>query len=315
MSPTVWNLAHSVAIPLDRPIVIAILNLTPDSFADGGRLPTITDALDAAKRAIDLGADMLDLGGESTRPGAQRVDADEQLARVLPVLQAIRRTRGLDAVPVSIDTTLAAVAGPALDSGADAINDVSAGTESPELLALAAKHSAGVILMHRLAPPGRDSYSDQYPAAPAYADVVADVRAFLAAAAERAIQAGVTPDRIVLDPGLGFGKSVDQNLALIRHTADLASLGYPIMSALSRKSFVGRVSLGRNSNPDERLPGTLALSLAHRAAGAHLFRVHDVAEHVQALRAFDAVLSIAPSEETAADKPPEPDVPPVSPPS
>ncbi len=228
---------------------------------------------------------MLDLGAESTRPGASRIPAAEQLARLLPVLRAVRRAIG-DAPPISIDTTLAPVASAALDEGADCLNDVSAGTEDTGLLPLAARHQCGLVLMHRLVPPGSDHYSHSYPAPPAYTNVVEDVRAFLALRTRAALEAGLAPDRLVIDPGLGFGKSVEQNLTLIAGTPRLLDLGFPLMSGLSRKSFVALASgLPKDSPPASRLAGTIALTLAHVAAGARILRVHDVAPIAQALAA------------------------------
>lgn len=292
---TTWHLAHRATLDLARPIVVGILNITPDSFADGGRHLDPAAACNAAARMADAGAGMLDIGGESTRPGSSRVSPEEQLARILPVLKAIRSTPGaLSVLPISIDTTHASVARPAIDAGANAINDVSAGTEDPSLLDLAACTGAGLILMHRLHEPGQDQYSDRYAAAPHYGDVVDAIaccfeRQFLPAAHAR----GVRPSQIVVDPGLGFGKSVDDNLRLIRGTHTLTTrLQCPLMSALSRKSFVGRISLGRDSTPAERLAGTLALSIEHLRHGARLFRVHDVPEHVQALAAAWAMLTL-----------------------
>ncbi len=285
----IWRLNHARAVHLDRPRLLAILNITPDSFADGGRLPTPAHAADAARRAADHGADALDLGAESTRPGATRVPADEQIRRLIPAVESIRAA-GID-LPITVDTTLAPVARAALDAGADAINDVAAGTEDDAMLALAADRACAIVLMHRLAPPAADRYSDRYDAPPAYpAGVVPAVRAFLAERADAARAAGIPADRILLDPGLGFGKSVAQNLELLCATPDLLALGHPVLSALSRKSFVGRLGLNRDSDPAERLPATLALSVLHLHAGARVFRVHDVAEHRQALDAVWAAL-------------------------
>jgi len=283
-----WRVSGARTLRLDRPRLLAILNVTPDSFADGGRLPTPAHAADAARRAVDEGADAIDLGAESTRPGAARVEEREQVRRAAPAIEEIRAA-GI-AVPISIDTTRAAVARAALDAGADAINDVSGGTDDPGLPALAAERRAGLVLMHRATVPERDRYSDRYSATPEYpGGVVAAVLAALRDARDRAHAAGVAHDALVLDPGLGFGKSVEQCLELIRATPDLGALGAPVLSALSRKSFVGRVSLGRDSDPGERLAGTLALSVLHHRAGARLFRVHDVAPHREALDAAAAL--------------------------
>ncbi len=265
---------------------MAILNLTPDSFSDGGAYPTVDSAADAAELAAAAGADILDLGGESTRPGAARIPADEQVRRVIPALRAIRCRPGtLSTIPISIDTTLSQVAGAAIDAGANIINDVSAATEDPAILDLAARHRAGLILMHRLAPPGRDSYSDRYAEPPNYDDVVATVRAFLAERAALAQSRGVRRESIILDPGLGFGKTVEQNLELIRRTPELTALGYPVLSGISRKSFVGRAAGMQTSTPADRLAPSIALSVAHYFAGATIFRVHDVAPHIHALHA------------------------------
>lgn len=278
-----WEPARDRPMTLDRPRIMAILNVTPDSFSDGGQLATPALVAERARRAIDEGADLLDIGGESTRPGARRVPADEQIARVVPSVAAIRDA-GINA-PISVDTTLAPVARAAIDAGADAINDVSAGTEDESMLALAAEKACGLVLMHRLRAPDQDSFSDRYERPPAYDDVVTDVRDALAERLRAALGAGVDAGRVVLDPGLGFGKSVEQNLELIEGTGELLTLGRPVLSALSLKSFVGRVSLGRDSTPGERLSGSLALSVRHLARGARIFRVHHVAPHREALDA------------------------------
>lgn len=271
---------------------MAILNITPDSFFEGGRLSDPLAASEAAHRAVEAGADVLDVGGESTRPGAARVGAREQAGRVVPVIAAIRRRPGpAAAVPITIDTTRASTARAALDAGADAVNDVSAGTEDPAMLGLAAARGCGVVLMHRLRPPDADQYSDRYTAPPEYqGGVVPAVREFLSRRAAAAIDAGVARDAIVLDPGLGFGKSVEQNLELILRTGELAALGFPILSGISRKSFTGAWAGLRGSAPADRLEPTIALSLEHLRAGAMIFRVHDAAEHAAALRrAWDAM--------------------------
>lgn len=283
MDPHRWDMGADRTLTLDRPRIMAILNVTPDSFSDGGRLGTRERVVEAARRAQDEGADMLDIGGESTRPGARRVGVEEQIRRVAPAIEAIRAA-GIG-LPISVDTTRALVARAALDAGADAINDVSAALEDEGMLQLASERACGIVLMHRLAPPERDAYSDAYARPPEYNGVVETVREFLRQRLDAAIRAGVSPRRVCLDPGLGFGKSVEQNLELIGGTGSLVSLGRPVLSALSRKSFVGRVSLGRDSDPGERLAGTLALSVLHLERGARVFRVHDVGVHKQALEA------------------------------
>jgi len=282
MPHSVWQLAHGKSLDLTEPRVVAILNITPDSFSDGGDYNTPAQAIERAKQCADEGADVLEVGGESTRPGAQRIGAREQLGRVLPVIEAIRNE--LPEMPISVDTTRSEVAGRAIEAGAHIINDVSAGEEDDAILALAASTGAGLVLMHRLRPPGEDAFSDRYSEAPTYGDVVADVRAYLEKRLQASIAAGVREDAVVLDPGLGFGKSVEQNLELIRRTGEICSIGRAVMSAASRKSFVGRVGLGRESDPSERLGASVAVTVLHAQMGARLFRVHDVSPHAQALR-------------------------------
>jgi len=296
-APTIWKLSSTRAVHADRPCLLGILNRTPDSFSDGGQLDTLDAVVRRAQTAVDEGADMLDIGGESTRPGAQRIDADEQINRVVPAIRAIRDA-GIQC-PITIDTTLRQVAEAALDAGADAINDVSAATENADMLALASERACGIILMHRRSPPDKDSFSDQYTTAPQYENVVDDVCAYLRGRAQKAVHRGIDPSAIMLDPGLGFGKSVDQNIALIRGTGSLCLLGHPVLSALSRKSFVGRIALGRDSEPSERITGSIACSVMHMITGARFFRVHDVTEHRTAL---DAVWRLLQSPEVPPDR-------------
>jgi dihydropteroate synthase len=300
-----------------RPAIIAIVNASPDSFYAESAVAHIGDAIALAERHVREGAVALDIGGESTRPGSARVDAATQMARVVPLIAAIRAHADatLANIPISIDTTRASVASSAMDAGADAINDVSAGTEDPELLPLAGRRGAGVILMHRAVDPTRDRFSDAYAsgsnapgAAPMGDDIAAavvEVARVLAGRIDAALAVGVLPESILIDPGLGFGKTVAQNMALIRATRVLAlctpgapdpGRGWPVLSALSRKSFTGRVSLGRDSTPAERLEGTLALSVVHASGPfpAAAFRVHDVEPHVRALRALRAAAATNP---------------------
>lgn len=273
---------------------MGILNVTPDSFSDGGAYPSPHAAAEAALRMIAQGSCAIDVGGESTRPGAMPVSAADQIARVVPVIELIRKAD--DRVIISVDTTRAVVAAAALDAGADAINDVSGGLDDPALIPLAAARGAGLILMHRLVPPKRDQFSHQYAVAPVYdhpQGVVGAVRDHLADRLAHAERAGVARDRIVIDPGLGFGKSVEQNLELIRGTPDLITLGAPILSACSRKSFTGKIMVGPSEPPpppSQRVNATLALSVLHLTLGAMIFRVHDVREHAEALTAVWRVM-------------------------
>lgn len=287
-----WALSRGRTLALDRPRLIAILNVTPDSFSDGGTHAAPDQALAFARRCLDDGADMLDIGGESTRPGAQPVHAAEQARRVVPVIVALRRAR-IDA-PISVDTTSASVARAALDAGADAVNDVSAGHDDPEMLALVSARSCGVVLMHRRALPALERFSDRYDAPPDYAasqgGVVGVVRSFLESRRRAALDAGIDPARIVLDPGLGFGKSVQQNIELIARVRELMGLGAPILSAASRKSFLGSISGA--SDPASRAPASIAVSVAQALAGVRLFRVHDVAAHAQALGVAHALATL-----------------------
>ncbi len=287
MPHTTWQLAHDRTLDLTEPRLVAILNVTPDSFSDGGDYNTPALAIEHARRCVDEGAHVLEVGGESTRPGAQRVGEQEQIDRVLPVIEAIRSE--LPAVLISIDTTRSEVARRAIEAGAHIINDVSGAEEDDQILSLAADTGAGLVLMHRLRPPGEDAFSDRYRDAPRYDDVVTDVRTYLEERLRAAASAGVRQSAVVLDPGLGFGKSVEQNLELIRRTRELCDIGQAVMSAASRKSFVGRVGLCRDSEPSERLGGSVAVTVLHVLAGARLVRVHDVSPHAQALRLLRAI--------------------------
>lgn len=275
-----WRIAPGRTLTLDRARVVAILNVTPDSFHDGGRLADPSAAAFAAARARDAGAAMLDVGGESTRPGAGRIDADEQIRRIVPAIRAIRDA-GV-ALPISVDTTIAEVARSALDAGADAVNDVSAGLEDGAMLPLVAERACGVILMHRLAPPPMDRYSTDYRSEPRYpGGVVPDVEAFLAERMGAAERAGIASESIVLDAGLGFGKSVEQNIALVDEMGGMQRrLGRPMLAAASRKSFLGGIGAAKQP-PADRLPMTLEVHGWLREQRIMLFRVHDVAEHVR----------------------------------
>lgn len=296
----VWRLSAERTMTLHRARLFAIVNITPDSFSDGGLLKTPDDAARAAQTAVRHGADGLDVGGESTRPGSQPVPDDEQIRRVVPAIRAIRAA-GIDA-PITIDTRSSVVAAAALDAGADGVNDVSGGLDDRAMLPLAAARGCGVVLMHRLVRPEADRYSDQHPAPPNYGPEPADgadlrdartgvfsaVRDALRERAEAALSAGVRRDAIVLDPGLGFGKSVEQNLRLVRASRALVdAMGYPMLGGASRKSFIGKLT--GVQTPAERVHGSIAASVAQRLGGFTLFRVHDVAAQAAALRVTDAL--------------------------
>ena len=281
-----WDIGNGRRIDTPGPVLMAVLNMTPDSFSDGGDLATPAQALARATEAAEQGADIIDIGGESTRPGAQRVSDDEQIARTVPAVRAIREA-GLR-IPVSIDTTRAPVARAALDAGADIVNDVSAGLDDPDLLPLIAERGAAAVLMHRDRPPEDDVYSDEYAAAPRYTGgVVRAVHRALSEAVDRAVAAGVPEQRVVVDPGLGFGKSVAQNMELIASCRSFAGLCAGMLVGASRKSFVGALSFV--PDPAERACGSVGAAVAARLAGAHILRVHDVREHYEALRIVHGV--------------------------
>ncbi len=285
-----WAMSPERRLGLGRPRLVGILNATPDSFSDGGLALDPAAAASRAAALIEAGADALDVGGESTRPGAARVPAEEQIRRIAPAVRAIRGA-GI-AAPISVDTTLAAVAEAAFEAGADAVNDVSGGSEDPDLLRVCAERGRGVVLMHRLTTPDRDRYSHSYPAAPEYAGgVVSAVRGALSRMLEAAVSAGIPPEAVLLDPGLGFGKTVEQNLELVRACGRIqGAIGRPLLGAASRKSFVGVASgLGRDSEPRRRVAGSVAVALEMWRRGVRIFRVHDVREHAEALRAAAAV--------------------------
>jgi dihydropteroate synthase len=267
-----------------RTFVMGVLNLTPDSFSDGGRFDRPEPALRQARRMAAQGADLLDLGGQSTRPGAAEISAEEEIARVLPALRLILEQRtAWDAAPLlSIDTFRAAVAEAALAAGADWINDVSGGRRDPALLAVVAEAGCPYVLMHSRG----DSHSMEGLAQ--YGDVVADVREELVRATDRALAAGIRPERIVWDPGLGFAKTTAHNLALLRRLATLRAEGFPLLVGPSRKRFIGEV-LGE-PRPRARLWGTAAVCSQAIAFGADILRVHDVGPIVQVARMSDALL-------------------------
>jgi dihydropteroate synthase len=257
--------------------LMGVVNVTPDSFSDGGAFDDADDAVAHGRRLAAEGAGILDVGGESTRPGADPVPAEEELRRVLPVVAGLAET-----ARVSIDTMKLAVAEAALDAGASYVNDVTAFRHDPELAALVADRGVDCCLMHMLGEP-RTMQRD-----PRYGDVVDDVKAFLEARLRFAVDAGVPEERIQLDPGIGFGKTLEHNLELLRRLHELTDLGRPLVIGTSRKSFLGRIT-GRDVA--ERVPATIASCVLALERGASVFRVHDVAEVADALKVTAATLA------------------------
>ena len=254
-----------------RPVVMGILNVTPDSFSDGGRFARVDDAVAQARALSAEGCDVIDVGGESTRPEAVPVAAEEELRRVAPVLTALG---AMDDVTLSIDTSKAAVAEHALDAGAVLVNDVWGLQKDPALAGVVAAAEAGVVLMHNRAE--RDEAID----------IVADMRSFFDRSLAIAAKAGIPRERVLLDPGIGFGKTARQNRDALLGIDALAAYGLPVLIGVSRKGFLGSLTEDR---PETTLAGTIAANLAAAARGARVFRVHDVAPHVAALRVFAAL--------------------------
>jgi dihydropteroate synthase len=257
--------------------LMGVVNVTPDSFSDGGLYLDPEAAVAHGLGLAEAGAEILDVGGESTRPGAEPVGEEEELRRVVPVIRGLSGSQSR----ISVDTSKASVAAAALDAGAEIVNDVTALRGDPEMASLCAQRGATVVLMHMLGEP-RTMQED-----PRYDDVVADVNAFLAERLETAVAAGIDADRVWLDPGIGFGKTGAHNMELLRRLGELRELGCPLVIGTSRKSFLGKVD---GSPADQRLGGTIASSVLAAAEGADVLRVHDVAEVRQALAVAAAVL-------------------------
>jgi dihydropteroate synthase len=265
----------------DRPVVMGVVNVTPDSFSDGGRYEDLAAAVAHGVTLRAAGADIIDIGGESTRPGAERVDAGTEIARVVPVIRELARA----GVPLSIDTSRAAVAEAALDAGAVIVNDVSGGLADPAMAATVAAAGCPWILMHWR------GHSRRMADLAVYDDVVAEVRAELLDRVADAVKAGVAQDKIILDPGIGFAKTAQHNWALTRHLDELAGLGFPLLFAASRKTYLGRLLAGPDGEPrpvDGREAATIATSVLAVAAGAWGVRVHDVRATADALAVWDA---------------------------
>jgi len=268
---------HGAMLATRRTLLMGILNVTPDSFYDGGRQFKPDDAIAHGLSLVEAGADVVDIGGESTRPGARPVSAEQELERVLPVIRGLRRKA---TVPISIDTYKAQVAGAALNEGADIVNDISALRFDPQLAVLVAAERVPVVLMHMQGTP------QTMQAEPRYSDVLTEVRDFLATQIGFALNAGILGENIIIDPGIGFGKNLEHNLTLLRELPALTALGYPLLVGASRKAFIGKIVDGK---PDERLEGSLAAAVAAVLGGAQMVRVHDVRETRRAVQVADAV--------------------------
>jgi dihydropteroate synthase len=265
MDQRVWRCGNHALSLGERTLVMGIVNVTPDSFSDGAMFASADDAVAHGARLVDEGADLLDVGGESTRPGSDPIEADEELLRVVPVVEGLVKAR--PGTPLSVDTRKPEVAGAALDAGASVVNDIAGGRNSA-LLETVSRTGAGVVLMHMLGGP-RTMQDD-----PRYDDVVAEVHEFLRERIEAAVFAGIPEERICIDPGIGFGKTVDHNLALLRAVPALRMLGAAVMVGASRKGFIG--TLTGVEDPAARLEGSLAVAVLAAAHGADLVRVHDV---------------------------------------
>lgn len=262
--PASWRLARR-ELSLQRPLIMGILNVTPDSFSDGGRFSNVEAAVAHALQMVEQGADIIDIGAESTRPGAPLISPDEELRRLLPVLEQLA---GRIKLPISIDTWKAPVAEAALKAGAEIINDVSGLTFDPALAEVVARHRSGLVLMHTR---GRPETMQQDTG---YQDLLGEIADFLQASLQAALAAGCSPEQLVLDPGIGFGKDLAGNLEILRRLPELAGLGYPLLLGTSRKRFIGTVL--QQERPEDRLFGTAATVALAVAQGARILRVHDV---------------------------------------
>ena len=282
MGATLWKVNGQTLDLSAQTVIMGVLNVTPDSFSDGGEFFDTNKAVEQGKRMAEEGAQILDVGGESTRPGAEGVSVDEELTRVIPVIAELRqRVRAF----ISIDTSKAAVARAALDAGASIVNDVTGGRGDPEMFALAAERKAALIIMHMQGTPRTMQ------AAPRYDDVVGEVANFFRQQYERALECGVDATAIAFDPGIGFGKTVEHNLTLLAHLERLRIQSRPLVVGVSRKSSLGKM-IGSNAMED-RLAPTIAFTALLRERGANVLRVHDVKPNMAALRVTEALLKVA----------------------
>jgi dihydropteroate synthase len=262
-----------------RTYIMGVLNVTPDSFSDGGDFNNLADAQARVQAMIDAGVDIIDIGGQSTRPGAEQITIAQECDRVLPVLEAIRPITN---VAISVDTTWSAVAKASLAAGADIINDISGGTFDPEMLKIVAESGVPIILMHIRGTPQTMQQLTNYD------DVIAEIVSFLAAQIDKAVSAGISAEKIIIDPGIGFAKKYEQNLEIFRRLSELRQLNCPILVGASRKSFIGQIL--NQPNPKERNWGTAAACCAAIFNGADIIRVHDVKEMREVSLVADAIV-------------------------
>ena len=261
-----------------RTYLMGILNITPDSFSDGGQFNELQAAIAQAQYMIDNGADIIDIGGQSTRPGAEQISVTEEFNRVIPVIKAIRQQFS---IPISVDTTRATIAQDAIAAGADLINDISGGTFDPEMFSVAANLDVPIILMHmRGTPQTMQQMTD-------YQDLVADIIDFLSHQIQNAIACGVRESKIIIDPGIGFAKTPEQNIELLRRLSEFKALKVPILVGTSRKSFIGKII--NQPEPQKRVWGTAATCCSAIMSGADILRVHDVAEIYDVSRVTDTI--------------------------
>jgi dihydropteroate synthase len=276
-----WNIRNRSFNWGDRTYIMGILNVTPDSFSDGGRFQTVNAAIDRSIQMVAAGVDIIDIGGESAKPGAAAVDERTELERAIPVIEAIRQHPAIQDIPISIDTTKAAVAEAAIRAGADIINDVSGGNFDPQMLETVARLNVPYIMMHmRGTPKTMQQMTD-------YVDVVGEILAYFQTQIDRAIAAGVDRSQIIIDPGIGFAKTYQQSIELIRQLDKFHSLELPLLVGVSRKSFIGKIL--DQPDPDRRLWGTAAACCAAIDRGVDILRVHDVAEMVDVCRVADVM--------------------------
>jgi len=257
------------------PVIMGILNTTPDSFSDGGNFNTKETALAHAKKMIKEGARIIDIGGESTRPGSAEISIKEELKRTIPIIKELRKNN--KKILISIDTTKSLVAQKAAEAGANIINDISGLTRDPKIAKIAAKYKTKLIIMHRT---GNSKIMQQKTE---YADLIKDILSFLQKSIDIALEAGVKKENIIIDPGIGFGKTTEQNLYIIKHLCAFKSLGYPVLLGASRKSVIGNIL---KNNPTERTAGTIATSIMGQLNNADYLRVHDVKENINAVKIF-----------------------------